>query len=409
MEVMIEKDIDKSVTNSQQIVTFVHGTWAHDADWMKSDSKIYRRLEQLGPNTLIQSFQWSGNNSHNARLKAANKLSKKITDTASKYPDAKQLLISHSHGGNVVLYALRDPKICRHISSVVCLATPFIRAQPRPLEPAMFTLRSLVYSATFVPIILFVTALLIIMSIAVLFFPEAELASYIRNLGVPRHLLLFGLVIVWGLFFWAGRHVSHKLNGWINSRLRPFIESYQKKLMQLYGHYTAQVVPVLNLQVKGDEAAWWLRALIWASEARENAASIIKAVAIFTSVFGIAMTRSFIEDGLLHEIPANIVLGVTIIILATFLVWLVLLPIFIVISHVIFIGMPLLFRAHSGGFGEWSIVANWLLKIDAYTEPATDFEAESIQFTMKGTGLRHSQIYQDDRIIECIVKWMNKN
>ena len=101
MEVMIEKDIDKPVTNSQQIVTLVHGTWAHDADWVKSDSKIYRRLEQLGPNTLIQSFQWSGNNSHNARLKAANKLSKKITDTASKYPDAKQHLIAHSHGGNV--------------------------------------------------------------------------------------------------------------------------------------------------------------------------------------------------------------------------------------------------------------------------------------------------------------------
>jgi hypothetical protein len=47
-------------------------------------------------------------------------------------PDATHIIVAHSHGGNVVLMALRDPPNLRErISGVACLATPFIAARDR--------------------------------------------------------------------------------------------------------------------------------------------------------------------------------------------------------------------------------------------------------------------------------------
>jgi hypothetical protein len=47
------------------------------------------------------------------------------------FPDATQVLIAHSHGGNVCLAALRDKDTRTAVQGLACLSTPFVNVRPR--------------------------------------------------------------------------------------------------------------------------------------------------------------------------------------------------------------------------------------------------------------------------------------
>ena len=47
--------------------------------------------------------------------------------------DTRHFVIAHSHGGNIALYALRDPAVRERITGVATLATPFLIARERNL------------------------------------------------------------------------------------------------------------------------------------------------------------------------------------------------------------------------------------------------------------------------------------
>ena len=53
----------------------------------------------------MTAFQWSGANSHRARFRAAEEFRTFLQDLFAKHPDGRHVLIGHSHGGNVILYA----------------------------------------------------------------------------------------------------------------------------------------------------------------------------------------------------------------------------------------------------------------------------------------------------------------
>jgi predicted alpha/beta hydrolase family esterase len=93
---------------------------------------LCRNLEEaFGTSLILRSFRWSGSNSFSCRSAAATGLSAYLQRGIEDNPFSKQVVIAHSHGGNVVLYALRDPKIRERIDGVVCISTPFIVALPR--------------------------------------------------------------------------------------------------------------------------------------------------------------------------------------------------------------------------------------------------------------------------------------
>ena len=54
------------------------------------------------------------------------------------FPDAKLVLVCHSHGGNVALHALQDEELRGAVAGVVCLATPFLIAARRELDDEDF-------------------------------------------------------------------------------------------------------------------------------------------------------------------------------------------------------------------------------------------------------------------------------
>jgi pimeloyl-ACP methyl ester carboxylesterase len=128
------------------VFTLVHGTFARNARWRHTNAPLVKSLfTGFGPNTVVQTYGWSGGNSHSARLRAGAGLAGMIRATAAQYPTHKHILVAHSHGGNVVLYALKEiPDI--PIDGAVCLGTPFITCKERriasvpPILKALFAM-----------------------------------------------------------------------------------------------------------------------------------------------------------------------------------------------------------------------------------------------------------------------------
>lgn len=114
------------------IVTLVHGTFARNADWVADESQFCQFLMRENPKgILIRRFSWSGANSFRARFKAAEELARQLDDQIQKERHASHFVVGHSHGGNIILWALRRCVLAQRIAGVACLSTPFLRVQRR--------------------------------------------------------------------------------------------------------------------------------------------------------------------------------------------------------------------------------------------------------------------------------------
>ena len=147
-----EKSAEMKLNSSEPLalaptlqVTLVHGTWGRgffpDTFWAKrsrarsfethSDfaAQLREKLNDQGVSCQIRAFLWSGTNSIAARDLAARDLATLIKQDSI---DQQELIIGHSHGGNVVLRStsrLHDQQLRR--TMVVTLATPFLDVVPR--------------------------------------------------------------------------------------------------------------------------------------------------------------------------------------------------------------------------------------------------------------------------------------
>ena len=132
-------------------ITLVHGTWGHGffprrrrqnrpPFWFEEASPFLARLStELGdlPHKITP-LLWSGANSIFVRDKTARVLTERLSSEHTEHPQATQLVIAHSHGGNIALRALhhlqkRDAsQLCGADGAnplVVTLATPFIEVK----------------------------------------------------------------------------------------------------------------------------------------------------------------------------------------------------------------------------------------------------------------------------------------
>src|SRR5258708_6892570 len=136
------------VARHQLLITLVHGTWprgffpTHRRQnrrplWFEETSPFLARLsaELSDVPHKIKPLLWSGDNSIFERDKTAHVLAEYLSAEHTAHPQATQLTIAHSHGGNIALRALhhlRRPdasQLYREGSAnplVVTLATPFI-------------------------------------------------------------------------------------------------------------------------------------------------------------------------------------------------------------------------------------------------------------------------------------------
>lgn len=129
---------------SRFVVTLVHGTWAGEAEWTKDGSILRTVLENElrghGGVEFAQPLCWTGDNNHEARLRAAELLYDRLQ--APIRDDQIPVVIAHSHAGNITLKVMGlSQRLCER-TIVIALATPFLRFNPRSgdllIVPLMF-------------------------------------------------------------------------------------------------------------------------------------------------------------------------------------------------------------------------------------------------------------------------------
>jgi hypothetical protein len=139
------------------LITLVHGTWPRGLFpklaplkqltrrllrrkrldpppyWFEEGSPFLDRLssELADIPHKFRSVAWSGANSISARDNTAHILAEHLSVEHTAHPEATQLIIAHSHGGNIALRALHHLQNSLHSADtadplVVTLATPFI-------------------------------------------------------------------------------------------------------------------------------------------------------------------------------------------------------------------------------------------------------------------------------------------
>jgi hypothetical protein len=138
----------KTEVKTDIYVTLVHGTWPRGMIpspsrlwgggryWFETGSAFWSALHNsLEARDLLRSSRvnvllWSGANSIMERDRAAQLLADVIATEKRQNPDARQLVVAHSHGGNVALRALHKLPADFPSISVVTIATPFLEVRP---------------------------------------------------------------------------------------------------------------------------------------------------------------------------------------------------------------------------------------------------------------------------------------
>ena len=113
------------------VIILVHGTFAENAAWIQPDSDFSNNLrKELGNQIEVISFSWNGKNSHDERYIESQKLKEVLIKTNIDFPERRKIVIGHSHGGNLAIYALRDSGISKNFE-LVTLGTPFLNYKVR--------------------------------------------------------------------------------------------------------------------------------------------------------------------------------------------------------------------------------------------------------------------------------------
>jgi uncharacterized protein YjbI with pentapeptide repeats len=116
-------------------LTLVHGTFAGRAAWITEEGELSALvMSEAERDVHVHPFRWSGRNTFRARRVGADALRAHLQNLIEQHPDDMHCAVAHSHGGTILLHALRDVDIADRLSRVIFLATPFIRTAPTP-EP----------------------------------------------------------------------------------------------------------------------------------------------------------------------------------------------------------------------------------------------------------------------------------
>lgn len=106
--------------NFTHFIFLIHGTWGRDSDgWYRPSSTGKRFADRLAARLEgtplagavwrdIEVFEWSGDNTHAARLEAADQLTDLLFTIRKHDPRTRFHFVAHSHGGNVVLRAIQN-------------------------------------------------------------------------------------------------------------------------------------------------------------------------------------------------------------------------------------------------------------------------------------------------------------
>lgn len=368
------------MTSDEVDIVLVHGTFARLAPWTREDSALCRSLRALLPDARIHAFPWSGRNSHSARIKAGRELAEYLRDEQAAKPGRRRVLIAHSHGGNVVLYALRYRQVPETVAGCVFLATPFLRTRVRPLGPFVSTLA----------------------------FQLTWMALWLAG-AIPLWIwlgfngLLFSAVFVFfGIPLAAGPlddRVTKRIGRFLLDRLTRTQTEFRRRVAM-----PKVPTPFLVCQVGGDEARAWLRWIDRAASASFVANRYLVAFAgTWPLLLLVSMIGAVVDGWILDERRAFVIrsglLGFGCILASLFLI--VAMAVFLPAASVVL-------RGHLGAFGWEGLLGYSLVDIYASKTPEGALEASVIEHAAPrgDQALRHGRVYEEPVLLEAISGWV---
>src|SRR5215471_5001237 len=200
----------------QLLITLVHGTWGrgfflrHKRQnqrpfWFEEGSPFLARLStELGdlPHKITP-LLWSGANSIFVRDKTARVLTERLSAEHAEHPQATQLIIAHSHGGNIALRALHH--LQKRDAAQLCWeesATPFIEVHQADFGRRPFYIRVAILNA-----ISWLLMLSIFLGPGFIKLPESY--AWIVLIYVLINFCCLGLTWWWGLR-WISRSTARQ-------------------------------------------------------------------------------------------------------------------------------------------------------------------------------------------------------
>lgn len=390
------------------VVTLVHGTFARGAPWTKDGSVLRREIAaavcEHECDVTFDVFEWSGRNTHRARVRAGHELAAHITRLREAMPRCRHFIVAHSHGGNVALLAHKHLPGFRHALGIATLGTPFIHAE-LPAELARATDETLREIAREGPVVRTFAAY--IAAGAGFGVMLAGLHYYGQESDVA---VLGSLVVGVGVWFLLRKRLKTAL-AWLLHPISP-----RRAAVRLGQALALKPLPethVLSFIYPGDEAGLLLntlekttalptRAVRWFKDIGGTVLAISLIVFVATAFFSGPITRlAGVSDKRLEEITVGamswlIGLGLGI--------WFALVSVRYVLSFL---------RGHPGAFG-WerpSIHAFVDIGVRPVARPpkAKSNAHQEVPFTATEDakkGLRHSGLYEDPRILRALAYWI---
>ncbi|MEO1407229.1 MAG: hypothetical protein AAFV54_12185, partial [Pseudomonadota bacterium] len=192
----------------------VHGTgdtedFSDGQKWWQRGSNcsegVLRRLRG-GRETTLLPFIWDSANSQQSRVKAGNELAQTVNDLP---PDASISILAHSHGGNVVLYALsRIKNVENRLKKAVLVGTPPLAERSKWLMLGYFIAGLIVTALSIAPLftlwdgyldrvfgLLFLAGLAVFVPISLWLINKPD-----RFDTAASVILVIGIVLLLGLF-----------------------------------------------------------------------------------------------------------------------------------------------------------------------------------------------------------------
>ena len=351
-------------------VILVHGTSATSDAWEPTTAALKQKMHDLEPLVVYRTFSWSGENSHEARLKAAGDL----VDLVLREPSetGQLVFIGHSHGGNVCLYATRHPMVAPRVSRIITLGTPFINVRKRDLASGW---SAALISAT---LYLFILACIVL----------AKLTMTVDWQGISSFGTLLAVVVTFALVALAGRFLY-----WLAMDADALLDKTMKVQDEEFARITHQSrpIPLHAFRVPLDEAGLLLRSL-----------HIVSELPAFTFSFLLSARDAFLEWGdrlarrglfaAIYLAPDRFFHGL----LSALLYF----PLGLVFLAIVVV--PKAVRGHAAGFGEHGFTQNVLLDIGSTSKPPGGWPASLAEVRPGKTALRHSTFFTDQSVIDFV-------
>lgn len=397
--------------SKNRTIFLVHGTFAPDADWTKSGSLVSQLLSKRGVDDgydiAVKKFIWTGDNSHAARLTAAESLADALRKETKSNPDVH--LICHSHGGTVARKAIDLLEIDECPKSVVTFGTPFINFEKKN---------------TFVPFLLSkIIALFLLIMTPLAFYLFANVTPIFNFddfaiFGLSQELLIIMIPII----------TFYPLFIKFPNIFRKLLDDSASQLDNKYQSRDRNFVPFCCFVTLFDEAGMLLKFwsfitnLFIVIQVSIIVSIIYFALVTFSIVIFPFMGGDFFRDAYITLFPdpqypfdrggtdtiIELWAGFMLFINSSLLVALMLL--FVVISPVSLV-VPWLLRRQSFAFGEEGVLGNIAMNIyvSAVPNPNSNLITKYFPWKNLSGALRHSAFYEDQDTLEEAYLYIKNN